>query len=68
MRLVLFALVVMAWTFGPVTTPTSSAPAAKVAVSDGVDLDALHAQARAAMERLRRLQERRAPAAPAEAS
>ena len=68
MRLILFALVVMAWTLGPVTAPTSSTPAAKVAASERVDFDALHEEARAAMERLRQLQERRVVTASAAAS
>ena len=71
MRLVLFALVAMAWIFGPIAAPTSSAPAANPAVpevvSENVDFDALRAEARAALERLRELRERRVTTALAAA-
>lgn len=65
MRLILFSLVVMAWSMGPIAGPRPPAPAQKANVSDHVDFDALRAQASRALERLRQSHENRVAMASA---
>ncbi len=69
MRLILFSLVVLAWSFGPLfgpKAPTLSAPPAPVPAVETsappVDFDNLHSQARDALDRLRQSQAARSMA------
>ncbi len=63
MRLILWSLVVLAWSFGPfygpksptLSAPQVPAPAVETAAPT-VDFDNLHAQARDALDRLRQSQ------------
>ncbi len=63
MRLLMLSLAVLAWSGGPIVTPKpaplAAAPAQESMQAAEAEFDALHAQARAALERLRQAQAQR---------
>jgi hypothetical protein len=63
MRLLMLSLALLAWSGGPIVTPKpaliAAAPQQESTQALEAEFDALHAQARAALERLRQAQTQR---------